>query len=212
MTNRVTTKVLSALTVLCATLGLNAAAHAVPTIQVDVVGGVWDPSTETHVLTTSESGGTVVITVTNENGKTTDPPVHMVVSALQDTHFEAALGQSSTFTESQAGTSSVLGPGGDATNAVSYLDFDLGNYTGISKGGSTTQTYVLTLKDLTGTVIIDAYGKNDSGAIVFAPYSHNAAITLTSVPELSAHGTGAAAVLLTGVALVFGTRRRRTRA
>jgi hypothetical protein len=222
MTNRVTAKMLGALTVLFATVGLAATAHAVPALQVYVEGAVYDTTSETWVLDTSQSGGTVVITATNQNGKDGDLyDMHMVVSALQDTDFSATLRSENTSTvfapsDLKLGSSQTLKSGGDATNAASNIEFNLGDFTGIPKADGTSQTYVLTLTNLTGTVIIDAYAYTDpehsKNSLVFAPYSHNGSVTLTSVPELSTHGTGTAAVLLTGVALVFGTRRRRTQA
>lgn len=234
MTNRMATKILGSMAVLFASLALPAAAHAVPALQVYIPGAQYIG--ETWVLDTNQSGGTVVITATTKNGggeKVGDLyNVHMVVSALSDTEFSAALsgGDGNLDTgikDSNPGSTPVLN-GGDANQAASYIDFGLGNFTGTPdetqdwpaqtpapEGLGNEQTYTLTLTNLTGTVIIDAYGyfnSDGTGKVKAAPYSHNGAITpgSTSVPELSGRGAGSAVALLLGVGLFFGSRRRRS--
>jgi hypothetical protein len=222
-----TTKMLKVLAVLCATLALPAAAHAVPALQVYVQGATYNSTSATWVLNTDQTGGTVVITATTQNGNSAENDIYnaqMVVSALQDTSFGASLtggdNNLSLSGLSSAGNSPLL-TGGDANNAVSYISFGIGDFTGtadkttdnVSGGGGHSsgniQTFTLTLTNLTGSVIIDAYGYNATGGLVVAPYSHNGEITLASVPELSGHGAGSAAVLIVGVGLFFSARRRR---
>jgi hypothetical protein len=224
MTKQLVAKVLGMAAALCLTLAAGAA-QAVPALQVYVEGAVYDSVNETWVLDTTTTGGTVTITATNQNGGSPEKDlfgVTMVVSALEDAAFsatlaggDAALGLSASSTP---GDISLL-TGGDANSAASYLSFSLGNFTGtadstidyVSGGGNgsgNSQSYVLTLFDLSGTVVIDAYGYDSKGKLVFAPYSHNGAITTVGeVPELSASGAAPALALLLG-SLVLLRRRR----
>jgi hypothetical protein len=226
MTMRLAVKVFGMLAALCLTLG-SSVAHAVPALQVYIDGAVYDSVAETWVLDTTTSSGTVTITATTQNGggKVTDLfGVKMVVSALEDDFFGAHLtggdGALNVIAFSASGSSPEL-TGGDANNASSYLAFGLGNFTGTAEstidynsgsgnGHGNSQSYVLTLTDLTGTVVIDAYGYDKKGKLVFAPYSHNGAInTVSDVPELSATGTAPAATLLLGALMLLHSRRRR---
>jgi len=226
MTPRLAAKIFGMLAALCFTLG-SGFAHAVPALQVYVEGAVYDSVNETWVLDTTTTGGTVTITATNQNGGSPEKDlfgVTMVVSALEDSAFSATLtggdGGLNLSASSTAGDSTLL-TGGDANNAQSSLAFALGNFTGtsdatvdyVSGGGNglgNTQSFVLTLFDLTGTVVIDAYGYDAKGKLVVAPYSHNGAITTVSdVPELSASGSAPAAALLLGSLMLFWSRRRR---
>lgn len=229
MTMRLAVKVFGMLAALCLTLG-SSVAHAVPALQVYIEGAVYDSVAETWALDTSTSSGTVTITATTQNGggKITDLfGVQMVVSALEDDFFGAQLtggdGSLDVIAFSAGGSSPVL-TGGDANSAASYLSFGLGDFTGTAettidynsgdgngKGKGNSQSYVLTLTGLTGTVIIDTYGYDGKGKLVFAPYSHNGSITTVSdVPELSATGTAPAATLLLGALMLLHSRRRRT--
>jgi|GEM_PF-2760975 len=226
MTNSRVAKLCSFLAAAFLTLGLPAVAHAVPVLQVYVEGAVYDSVNETWTLDTTTTSGNVTITATTQNG---GGPVNdvlnvfMVVSALEDTSFGATLtggdANLNLSATSSLGDSPLL-TGGDANNAASYLSFSLGNFTGTAdatidyvggtgNGSGNSQTYSLTLTNLTGTVIIDAYG-SAKGKLVVAPYSHNGAITTVSdVPELSAHGSAPAATLLLGGLLLLQARRRR---
>jgi len=229
MTMRLAIKLLGTLAALCLTFGTNVA-HAVPALQVYIEGAVYDSAAETWVLDTTTSGGTVTITATTQNGGAPVKDlfgVNMVVSALEDDAFGATLtggdaGLNLT-ASSSAGSSTTLG-GGDANTAASYLSFSLGSFTGTADatvdyttgtGNSlgNSQSYVLTLTGLTGTVVIDAYGFDASGKLVVAPYSHNGAITtVTDAPELSGTGTAPAATLLLGALMLLHSRRRRAAA
>jgi hypothetical protein len=229
MTIRLATKVLGMLAGLCLTLGASVA-HAVPVLQVYVEGAVYDSAIETWVLDTANSSGTVTITATTQNGNSGVRPidgVQMVVSALDDDSFSATLTGGDANLDlvafSGAGSSPILN-GGDANSAASYLSFGLGSFGGNAdatfdyndpdadgNSSGNSQTYVLTLTDLTGTVIIDAYGFDSRNRLVFAPYSHNGAMTIVSdVPEFSATGATPAATLLLGALALLHSRRRRT--
>jgi len=228
MTTRLAANVFGMLTALCLTLG-SSFAHAIPALQVYIEGATYDAGNETWVLDTTTASATVVIAATTQNGGSPVSPltgVTMVVSALTDDAFSATLtgGDASLnlSSSSTAGNTPLLN-GGDANNAVSYLTFALGNFGGtadttidyVSGGGNgsgNVQSYELTLFDLSGTVIIDAYGYGKK-KLVFAPYSHNGAIvTVSDVPELSAAGTTPAAALLLGSLMLFRSRRRRVAA
>jgi hypothetical protein len=92
-------------------------------------------------------------------------------------------------------------------------DFDVASLAE-AKLGSDTEVYAITLENITGSVHLDAFGytanaDGDMELVWTAPFSHDANIH-TSVPELSAEGAAPAlALLVGGVLILVGKRRRR---